>query len=47
MAQTEKERTYSDQEIEQRLNCDLPHWYLEDGGSVASTDQQLERHLDG
>lgn len=25
------ERTYSDAEITQRLNEELPHWYLEDG----------------
>ncbi len=31
MAETKKERTYSDEEIEQHLKRDLPHWYLENG----------------
>ena len=27
----EKERTYSDDEVTERLKRDLPHWYLESG----------------
>ena len=27
----DKERTYSDEEIGERLKRDLPHWYLENG----------------
>src|ERR1700748_1356606 len=27
----DKEKTYSDQEIETRLKRELPHWYLENG----------------
>src|SRR5271157_3880198 len=31
MTETKTERTYSDEEIQQRLKRDLPHWYLENG----------------
>src|ERR1700756_3085908 len=31
MAESSKERTYSDEEIQKRLKHDLPHWYLENG----------------
>jgi 4a-hydroxytetrahydrobiopterin dehydratase len=31
MSEAKKERTYTDEEIEQRLKRDLPHWYLENG----------------
>jgi 4a-hydroxytetrahydrobiopterin dehydratase len=31
MTETNTERTYSDEEIQQRLKRDLPHWYLENG----------------
>jgi 4a-hydroxytetrahydrobiopterin dehydratase len=31
MAEANKERTYSDDEIERRLKRDLPHWHLEKG----------------
>jgi 4a-hydroxytetrahydrobiopterin dehydratase len=31
MAEAPQERTYSDEEIQQRLKRDLPHWYLENG----------------
>ena len=31
MAEAKSERTYSDEEIQQRLKRDLPHWYLENG----------------
>ena len=31
MSETKSERTYSDEEIQQRLKRDLPHWYLENG----------------
>jgi len=31
MTETTKERTYSDQEIADRLKSELPHWYLEGG----------------
>jgi len=27
----QKERTYSDDEIQTRLKRELPHWYLENG----------------
>lgn len=30
-SESKTERTYSDQEIKQRLHRDLPHWYLENG----------------
>lgn len=33
MAQSSRERTYTDAEIEARLNSDLPHWRL-DGGFI-------------
>lgn len=31
MAEAAKERTYTDDEIQQRLKRDLPHWRLENG----------------
>lgn len=31
MATAEKERAYSDTEIEERLKAELPHWFLKDG----------------
>jgi 4a-hydroxytetrahydrobiopterin dehydratase len=31
MSERIKERTYSDEEIQQRLQRELPHWYLENG----------------
>src|ERR1700738_4052805 len=31
MAEAKSERTYSDEEIQQHLKRDLPHWYLENG----------------
>ena len=31
MTEAKSERTYSDDEIQQRLKRDLPHWYLENG----------------
>jgi 4a-hydroxytetrahydrobiopterin dehydratase len=31
MAEATKERTYSDDEIQERLKRDLPHWHLEGG----------------
>jgi 4a-hydroxytetrahydrobiopterin dehydratase len=31
MAEAQKEKTYSDEEVQQRLKRDLPHWYLENG----------------
>ncbi|MEJ2455267.1 MAG: 4a-hydroxytetrahydrobiopterin dehydratase [Candidatus Thiodiazotropha sp.] len=30
-SEREKERTYSDEEVEERLKNELPHWYLEKG----------------
>ena len=36
MAEGKSERTYSDEEIQQRLKRDLPHWYLETVGYAAS-----------
>jgi 4a-hydroxytetrahydrobiopterin dehydratase len=30
-SEREKERTYSDEEVEARLKQELPHWYLEKG----------------
>ena len=29
--ETENEKTYSDEEVEERLKAELPHWYLENG----------------
>ena len=31
MTERSKERTYTDDEVQQRLKQDLPHWYLENG----------------
>src|SRR6516165_2940753 len=31
MPEGNNERTYTDEEIQQRLKRDLPHWYLENG----------------
>lgn len=31
MAEGDKERTYTDDEIQARLQRELPHWYLEGG----------------
>jgi 4a-hydroxytetrahydrobiopterin dehydratase len=31
MTESNKERTYTDAEIETRLRSELPHWHLEDG----------------
>ena len=31
MTERAKERTYSDREVEQRLEGELPHWWLEQG----------------
>src|SRR5712692_3401655 len=31
MPEANNERTYTDEEIQQRLKRDLPHWYLENG----------------
>lgn len=29
--ETNREKTYADEEVNARLNADLPHWYLEGG----------------
>jgi hypothetical protein len=43
MNERSKERTYSDEEVKERLRQELPHWYLEGGWIAANTVRTVGR----
>ena len=48
MNERSKERTYSDEEVKERLRQELPHWYLEGGWIRRKVPHaRLERNADG